>query len=904
MFSDTMTRMKQICDFLLVLLRSGALLLAISMLTVSSSWAATPPATWTTGHKKVLIIPIRFTDQTGPSDNPGPSGILSGWGNIVNGTMTTQISEFMARQSYGKCTFEFTVLPEINMGVSYTVYNAPLNSDSAASKFTRWSDTGSLADDVRAKARQVGVSLGTPALYDTKNYDLDIVATGFIPGQGSYATALTFGKGIYANVFTVLPHEFCHNFGLSHAQGVSRATYNAPLIRNTFYDNKYSNIFDLMGNKDTSVVPLPLDRDAGAYWKYALGWLPIENIVTPVASGTYRLHPFDQGTLELGKSYAMRIVRDPTHTYWFDYRQAITGDDALWSNNGLEVQFGAETYEASAGNTVMFDMTPGSRGLRGAAYSTFHDALLAIGKTYTDSNLHVTPIKKGGTVPESMDVVVNFGPFPGNTAPLLTLLPVNLAANSGVPQTFTASASDPDGDTLAYYWEFDDPDQIAGVKVGGDSPDSRFAVQGTHTWVRNGTYLVRCTVSDMKGHKTTRSSQVTVTGGAPSHLTISGVVKDENGNPIAGAIVNNFNMIAPTKAGDAPFITYDSADFAASGETAADGKYTIQLPYDAPGPHTYYLSVMSEGYAFTRDAGSNAITVYSASYANINFIRTRTNRVISGSVIVAGRGYDPASDGPMTVNAGGQSTQVGAGFWQMSVPDGTLVNITATPDTPNYEVRSYFSNPHLVVNDFNVFYFAVKIPGKMPETGFVTAGATSDDKVGTVQIPVTMKLPSGYTSWLGEQAFEYWIDPSSTAEYGVDYKMSGGHFTYYGGKVPSPYLIPLEIIPTGVPKNKTVVIKLGVSSSIANPGPITTFTYTISNPFQITGITRTNNTINLTWQSTASVSYTIESSPNLLPGSWVSVPPHVNIPGLAGAMSRSVDTGGATSGFYRIKANW
>jgi hypothetical protein len=34
------------------------------------------------------------------------------------------------------------------------------------------------------------------------------------------------------------------------------------------------------------------------------------------------------------------------------------------------------------------------------------------------------------------------------------------------------------------------------------------------------------------------------------------------------------------------------------------------------------------------------------------------------------------------------------------------------------------------------------------------------------------------------------------------------------------------------------------------------------------------------------------------------VPPHINLPGVEGSMSRSVDTGGASSGFYRIKANW
>ena len=32
----------------------------------------------------------------------------------------------------------------------------------------------------------------------------------------------------------------------------------------------------------------------------------------------------------------------------------------------------------------------------------------------------------------------------------------------------------------------------------------------------------------------------------------------------------------------------------------------------------------------------------------------------------------------------------------------------------------------------------------------------------------------------------YWIDPSSTAEYGVDYKMSGGQFDFYPNIAPTP----------------------------------------------------------------------------------------------------------------------
>ena len=91
----------------------------------SHSLAAASPATWTTGHKRVLIIPIAFTDQAGPNDTPNSSGYRSGWGNITNGTTPAALNDFFQRASYGKLSLEFTVLPEINLGVSYTTYNAP-----------------------------------------------------------------------------------------------------------------------------------------------------------------------------------------------------------------------------------------------------------------------------------------------------------------------------------------------------------------------------------------------------------------------------------------------------------------------------------------------------------------------------------------------------------------------------------------------------------------------------------------------------------------------------------------------------------------------------------------------------------------------------------------------------------
>jgi hypothetical protein len=196
----------------------------------------------------------------------------------------------------------------------------------------------------------------------------------------------------------------------------------------------------------------------------------------------------------------------------------------------------------------------------------------------------------------------------------------------------------------------------------------------------------------------------------------------------------------------------------------------------------------------------------------------------------------------------------------------------------------------------------VDVPGAMPLTGFTSSGTNSDDTVGTVNIPVVMTLPAGLTNWGGLQSFPYTIDDSSTAEYDVDYKMHGGIINFYGGFVPTPFNIPLTIIHTGVPKNKTVVIKLMPGNSVASLGAISTFTYTITNPPPpISAVSVTNGTFNLTWPSVSAAHYTIESTPSLNPANWTSRTPHTNLTGLNGFMTRSISINSATNEFFRVR---
>jgi hypothetical protein len=462
-----------------------------------------------------------------------------------------------------------------------------------------------------------------------------------------------------------------------------------------------------------------------------------------------------------------------------------------------------------------------------------------------------------------------------------------VSLGSNVLQTFTATASDPDGDTLAYYWEFDDNMTSGGTDFGGLNADSTSGTQAAHAWTQKGDWFVRCTVTDMKGGSRTASATVTVTNGTAAPLTITGTVTDELGNPLEGAIVNNFRS----------GVAFGATNFAGSSATAADGKYSIVVPKSNS---TYRLTAMHQGFSFTNSQGGTAM-VASASIANFNFARLRKTRAVSGGVYVAGRGYHSPTDGTLTVSDGTQSVIVSNGGWQLNIADGSLVTLTATATNPAYTVSSDFPKPYRVVDDVITLSFFVDIPGAMPLTGFTSSGTNSDDTVGTVGIPVVMTLPAGLTNWPQVQSFPYSIDSSSTAEYGVDYKMHDGIIDFYGTYVPSPFIIPLTIIHDGVPKNKTVVIKLAPGNSIANLGPIPTFTYTISNAFPVMTISKTNNSIDLTWASVPAAHYTIESTPSLNPATWIGLPSHINLPGSAGSMTRSIPIDSTTNEFFRIK---
>jgi hypothetical protein len=764
------------------------------------------PTGWSTGGKSILIIPVAFTDCAAPI---GPVG---GWTNLLS-----DIDQYYRHQSYSNYWISsYTIMPAVNLGVSYTNYKP----------YHQWQDNAFLPD-IRAKAKLAG--------YDTDDFDVEIVHT-FMPLEATNGIAVR-GKGMHLNfpntdprMIPATPHELGHNLGLFHNRGASSASYlpgPGPYQNAGYWMAEYGGYFDLMGSSDFSKDGL---GEFCAPYKNWLGWLPDANVANASTSGTFRIHAFDQGAVIPGNGYALKIDLDQEYTFWGEFRQAVTNNE--WSMNGLGLYWGSESLLSGGRYACQLDMTPGSQGVenpgsRNSTGQNMGDAPLALGRTYSDANrnVHITPVRKGGTSPESLDVVVQYGPFPGNRAPLLSIAATTLVPVAGQMVTFTATASDPDGDTLAYYWEFDDPNAPAGAGLrpfglGSPDPDASLRTTASYSWPSNCHVMARCTVTDMKGGRTIVSASVTVGGGAG--YTATGVVRDELGNPVAGAIVNNYKGAIP----------FSATNFVASGETASNGLYVIQLRNGT----TNHLFARHEGHIFqcSVPGGSTTGTVIiaGASVTNVNFARVRSTRIIGGPVYLAGAypKYNPSIHGPMTVQGGTNVVSVDTnGYWSMAVPEGPI-DLTFSLQ-PGHVIRYGFRNPFEVVETLTNLATFVNITNAAVSASveFLNASGSSDDAVGTLAIPFVLRVPAGYTNatWPMSQWLGGILGGQDTAQYGVDYRVMSMEYRFAGGSGVFTNTLRIKILPNGATHSRTLSLKMEPLNVGTHLGANSSYTHAI-----------------------------------------------------------------------------
>ena len=462
------------------------------------------------GQKRLLIYRVDFSNFVGAAISSNAAAVLVSDLNNVYRDMLYGLTTFALAEA-GSVVTDTLRLPQ-----SWAAYD---------NNFTR------LIDETRAVAAQAG--------YNPSSFDFDIVCTGARPNAIFGAIAYVGGPGLWlANSnfnLGVAAHELGHNFGLPHASfwfTGGRSSIGPGVLQ------EYGDLFDSMG------VPGGSTSHFNARLKNLLGWIPSADAPLVVTNGTYRLaahdHPNATGLR------ALRLARNDGKTYWAEFRN---GFNNRWVTNGVTLRWGGSGAE----NTLLIDTTPGTAVAR-------DDAPILIGRTFSDRclDLHITPLGKVGTSPETLDVVINRGPFPTNLSPGLSVSASSMSVATGVVVTLTATASDPNADALAYHWDFSDGN-FSGNQSSAD-----------YAWTRAGVYVARCTVSDMKGG--TASDSVMVWVGTNSTMSLSGLVL-RDGIPVEGALISTGTRFTYTDTGG----TYQHHSALALGATHFRGCSTAMI---------------------------------------------------------------------------------------------------------------------------------------------------------------------------------------------------------------------------------------------------------------------------------------------------------------------------------------
>ncbi|MBI5383221.1 MAG: PKD domain-containing protein [Verrucomicrobia bacterium] len=524
----------------------------------------TAASSYTEGRKRFLLMRVDFPDYT-LDVFPTNNAVLH----------LRDMSNFLGQVSYYK-----HIIAPVGDGSDVTPIMRLTNAAAAYDN----AGLSKLYPEARAAAQSV---YG----YDLTQYDFFLVCTDGKPSYNYAGLGYVGGVGYHlANGYfdvRTSAHEFGHNLGLGHANWWDtggRSTLGPGV------GDEYGDDFDTMGGSGGGV------RHFSASFKNRLGWIPNSDALTVSTSGTYRLHAHDLASAPAGLR-ALRLNRPSGDPYWLEFRQLWTGNKTMM--NGINFRW-------AAGTSLLLDMNPNS-----AAGKDDHS--LTIGRTFSDPALngHVTVLGKAHTYPESVDVAIHLGPFPTNQAPTVVAAASPLSGSAGQTIRFTASASDPNGDALACFWDFGD---------GDFSVDNN--VVTTHSFAAAGEYYVAVTVSDMKGG--TARDAVTVRIGTPATYSIRGRVLTTGNLPVSGVRV----------AVDRSHYAFSESDGAYAITRLAAGSYTVEANDPTYGTNTYAHPFFS-----------NPVTLGPTNFASADFLAIPASLNLYTKLISAGAVWKYLDDG-------------------------------------------------------------------------------------------------------------------------------------------------------------------------------------------------------------------------------------------------------------------
>ena len=477
-----------------------------------------PASSYTEGVKTLLYIVCDYPNLTG---FPVSISTLS---NAMN-----NVTSYYYEASFRKASLVPTYVP--------VVIRLPKNGEEYTNAFS------TLLNDASTASAAAGYD---PDAYDHyvvltdengSNIDFSYAGKAWIGSPGChlvepYYTLRTAG------------HELGHNFGLYHAN-YWRTDSDLPYGRDSIVGGyvgsannaewiEYGHRFSVMSGQSTADMDNRTAHFAPRE-KRRIDWMTSNVVATITNSQVIRLYRFDHINATQGPQ-AVQINRTSSdysgnaRQYWLCHRRAYAANG--WLSFGVQVDWCRTSYGNDG--AVQLDMTPYSYDDNsGSSYTDDnndkYDGVILIGRTFSDTGagIHVTPTACGGSAPDEwIDVTIHVGTFPSNRAPSLTLTASSTDAPTNAPLVFTADASDPDGDTLAYEWDFGLPKLLF--------TNSLNQTEVTNRWSTAGEYVVRCVASDMKGGRA--STSIVVRIGTVTVYRITGRVMS-NGQPLENARV-------------------------------------------------------------------------------------------------------------------------------------------------------------------------------------------------------------------------------------------------------------------------------------------------------------------------------------------------------------------------------
>ena len=229
-------------------------------------------------------------------------------------------------------------------------------------------DYASWGTAARAAAQAAGVDLSG---YDHIVHYFPRASSCGWSGVGQVPGKYTWING--SNSQTIA-HELGHNFGSHHASSLicTNSSGTRVTISSTCSLNEYGNPFDVMGNGYHHMT---------AFNKGRVGFLEPQNTTQVSADGTFTITPIETKSTS---TQVLRIPIDASNAYYVEFRQPASFDNFSTTSsvvNGVLITRAPISY-STVERPQLLDMVPST--------SSFSDAALTVGKTFTDSTARIS----------------------------------------------------------------------------------------------------------------------------------------------------------------------------------------------------------------------------------------------------------------------------------------------------------------------------------------------------------------------------------------------------------------------------------------------------------------------------------------------------------------------------------